>query len=91
MSALHPQDEGVRRAWAPSLAGSVRSRRLRSDETRNSISNGVHRSAVIKHSTTISPPERAKGIELTASHPLAWPIIVSYAFPIFHLSFSRFS
>ncbi len=62
---------------ASSLVGSVRSLRLRSDEILSSTSNGVYRSAAIKHSTTISPLERAKGIEPTASHSLAWPIIVS--------------
>lgn len=84
------QDEVVRRAWASSLVGSVRSLRLRSDETRNSTSNGVHRSSAIKHSTRISPPERTKGIEPTASHSLAWPIIVSYAFLSIHLKVSKF-
>jgi hypothetical protein len=37
-----------------------------------------------------SPPERAKGIEPTASHELARPIIVSYAFLSVHLKFSKF-
>jgi hypothetical protein len=81
--------EGTQCPWA-SLTGSVRNRRLRSDEIRSSTSNGVYRSAAIKLSATISPPERAKGIEPIASHELARPIIVSYAFLSVHWKFSKF-
>jgi hypothetical protein len=77
--------EGTHRPWA-SLEGSVQSLRLRSDEIRSSTSNGVYRSAEIKLSTTISPPERTKGIEPIASHVLARPIIVSYALLLVTLS-----
>lgn len=81
--------EGTQCPWA-SLIDSVRNRRLRSDEIRSSTSNGVYRSAEIKLSATISPPERAKGIEPIASHVLARPIIVSYAFLSVHWKFSKF-
>jgi hypothetical protein len=85
--------EGTQRPWAP-LEGSVQSLRLRSDEIRSSTSNGVYRSAEIKLSATISPPERTKGIEPIASHVLARPIIVSYALLLVsvsvHWKFSKF-
>ena len=44
----------------------------------------------MKSSAAISPVERAKGIEPTASHVLAWPIIVSYAFRIVHFELCKF-